>query len=54
MDEEKEKKPEGMSRDAFLESFVKLITDEYILPFSFVKRECNTENQGELPNKKTT
>ena len=42
-----------MSRDAFLQSLVKISNEEYNLPFKFVKRKCNKDNkdnQDELPN----
>ena len=40
MDNEKRKEPKGMSRDAFLEMFVKINIEEYNLPFKFVKCDC--------------
>ena len=43
-----------MSREAFLEKFVKSFNEEYKGPFKIVKRECNKDNKDELPYNVTT
>ena len=43
------KKPEGMRRDAFLKILVEIINEDYDLPFKFVKRGCDRDNQNEIP-----
>ena len=53
MDREKQaketKEPERMRRDVFLKGLVEIFNEEYNLPFKFVNRECDRDNQNEIP-----
>ena len=43
-----------MKRDEFVKMFAEIINDSYDLPFKIVERECDRDNQNELPKNITT
>ena len=47
--EKRAKEPEGMKMDEFPKLFAEIINDSYNLPCKFVKRECDRDNQNEIP-----
>ena len=48
------KEPSGMKRDELAKKLAGVINDSYGPAFILVKRECDRDNQNELPKKVAT